>query len=401
VLIATTGSLGDLNPMLAIGERLLAMGAEVDFATYPCYQRLCVESGFRFFPLGGSDEYVGTLKYSRQMLDEQSFDTFVDRVNFDQLDQLFAQLLEAAEGADVLVAPSHVAPAHLVAEKKGIPYVACAMCLIHIKSTAPIGTEAHRRLATSAARWHSALRKLRAEQRLERRVLPFASLVSDATKMLGVLPSFLLSPADLRTPRLEVTGYAEHRQTAWMTPDDELRDFCDPRTVAFSFGSFADACDPDYFLEESVAACRALGLKCVYLTQHATERMRQGASDDVLIRSNLAPAAVFPLVGIAVHHGGTGTLMAACKHSKPMVIVPFFLDQPQQAARMEALIGAPTVQARNYERVAASRALQIAMSDQESMSQRVRALMAKEIDGAESSARSIFAMLGRTGAPLS
>src|SRR5690606_23636556 len=121
-----------------------------------------------------------------------------------------------------------------------------------------------------SARWHSALRRLRQEEQLERRVLPFASLLTDATKVLGVLPSFLLSAVDLRTPNLEVVGYAEHRQTAWMLPDEELRRFCDERTVAFCFGSFADACDPMYFFEESVAACRALGLKCVYLSQHAT-----------------------------------------------------------------------------------------------------------------------------------
>jgi UDP:flavonoid glycosyltransferase YjiC (YdhE family) len=365
----------------------------VTFATYPIYQGICEKSGFRFMPIGGPENYVSTLHYTREMLGEQSFETFVDRVNFDQLELQYAQLLEAARGADILVALSHVAPAHLVAEKLGIPYVACATCLIHIRSTASLGTEEYRRVATSAARWHAVLRQFRQDHQLGRRVLPFTSLVSEATVVLGALPSFLLTARDMRNAKIEVMGYPDHRQTEWMVQDDELRTFCDDRTVAFSFGSYADACDPAYFLEESVAACRALNLKCVFLSQHLKPAMVEAGSPDVLIRNDLAPRAVFPLVGAVVHHGGTGTLVAACKYAKPMVIVPFFLDQPMQAARMHDLIGCPTIPARDYNRDSALNALRQALEQGETLSASVRELMIDEGDGAERSAHRILSIL--------
>jgi len=393
VLIATTGSLGDLNPMLAIGDHLRALGADVDFATYPCYERACHENGFRFFAIGGSGDYVHTLRLTRDMLDEQSFDVFVDRVNFDQLDLSYQQLLEAAAGADIIVAPSHVAPAHLVAEKLGIPYVACALCLIHLKSTATIGTEEYKRLSASAARWHSVLRKLRESQGLSRKVLPFASLLSGVTLLLGVLPPYLLSPADLRIPSLEVTGYAAFPRTRKTLRDDVLSSFCDERTVAFSFGSFADACDPAHFFTESLAACRMLGLKCVYLSKRATPAMLEASGPDFMVREDVAPADVFPLVGITAHHGGTGTLVAACDHPKPMIIVPFFLDQPLHAARMNALTGCPQISARDYDRHSAAEALKLALQHGHSMTEKIRGLAAQQSDGAERSAHRILSTL--------
>lgn len=393
ILIAVTGSLGDLNPMLAIGEQLLGLGAEVRIATLSSYQDACARRGLPFLPLGRTDDHVGRLRYTREMIEADSFERFVERMNFEDLELLYAQLLTAAGGADVLVAPAHVAPAHLVAEKLGIPYVACASCVIHIRPPAVTDSESEKRLAAAKVRWNAALRSLRQAQGLERRVLPLASFLSDAAKVLGILPSFLLSAAHLRTPNLEVVGYADLAPAPALLKDEELRAFCNEQTVAFSFGSFADACDPSYFFEESVAACRRLNLKCVYLSQHATPAMIAARAQDVLVRSNSTPGIVFPLAGMAVHHGATGTLMAACKHCKPMVIVPFVLDQPEHAERMQGLIGAPIVPAARYDRDSATDALLLAQERRQSMRAQLRELMNEYSDGAERAAHQILATL--------
>jgi rhamnosyltransferase subunit B len=393
ILIATTGSLGDLNPMIAIGRQLRKLGADVTVAALSCYKIAIQSNGFGFLSIGGREDYVQSLRYTREMLAHDSFELFVERVNFEQLDTLYAQLLEAVRDADILVAPAHVVPAHLVAEKRGIPYVACALCLIHIKSPATAGSEEYKRLAASSARWNAILRRLRQDQRLERRVLPFASLLSDASKVLGVLPHFLLSPGDFRTPNLEVVGYADHAPAERMIQDERLRSFCDERTVAFSFGSFADTCDPMHFLQESIAACRELGLKCVYLSRQVTSEMLEMTSQEVQIRSDVAPDAVFPLVGIAVHHGGTGTLVAACKHAKPMVIVPFFLDQPLHADRMQNLIGSPHIPARDYTRARAVEALRHTLMHRAHMIASLESLRRQCSDGAEQAAHQILSAL--------
>jgi UDP:flavonoid glycosyltransferase YjiC (YdhE family) len=209
--------------------------------------------------------------------------------------------------------------------------------------------------------------------------------------VIGLLPKFLTSHLRLRS--IEMMGYAEHRQTDRMVQDTELLAFCDERTVAFSFGSFADICDPNYFFEESVAACRKLNLKCIYLSQQLTKVMLESNADDVLVRGDVAPGAVFPLVGTVVHHGGMGTLVSACKSLKPMIIVPFFLDQPLNAIQMQSQIGAPTVPAKGYGRGSAAEALRHLLDRRESMTVRLSVLMADYQDGAKRAAEVVMGAL--------
>ena len=99
------------------------------------------------------------------------------------------------------------------------------------------------------------------------------------------------------------------------------------------------------------------------------------------------------VAAMAVHHGATGTLMAACKHCKPMVIVPFVLDQPEHAERMQGLIGAPIVPAARYDRNSATHALLSAHERQQSMRAQLRELMNDYSDGAERAAHQILATL--------
>jgi UDP:flavonoid glycosyltransferase YjiC (YdhE family) len=96
---------------------------------------------------------------------------------------------------------------------------------------------------------------------------------------------------------------------------------------------------------------------------------------------------------MTVNHGGTGTLMAACKSLKPMVIVPFFLDQPLHAERMHSLIGCPVISAVEYSRHSAVQALRQAMEKREPMSASLGELMAGEKDGALRGAQQILAVL--------
>jgi UDP:flavonoid glycosyltransferase YjiC (YdhE family) len=386
--------------MIAIGAQLRARDVDVRIAAPTCHEGACRESGFSFVPIGSTADYVSSLGYSRSILTGNGYEQFIERLNFDRLEELYVQLLAAADGSDAIVAPVHVVPAHLVAEKKCVPYIACALAVAHIRSPAKLGSEEYRRQLTASTRWHSALRKLRLDQGLRRKILPFASLLRDATKVLGVLPRFLLSDDDIQKTNLEVVGYAEYNHAQRMVQDHELRSFCDERTVAFSFGSFADACDPMHFFTESLAACRLLNRKCVYLSRYLPSTARDATSkNEVLVRADVAPDAVFPLVGAVVHHGGTGTLIAASKHSKPMAIVPFFLDQPQNAARMQSLVGVPSISAIDYDRYSAVDALQCVFDTQEVMRDRLRVLMTEYRDGALPGAQSILAALNQSARP--
>lgn len=85
-----------------------------------------------------------------------------------------------------------------------------------------------------------------------------------------------------------------------------------------------------------VAAARGLGMKTLLVTGWGglvVDEDLQGAPD-VLVRSSVDHASVFPRVAAAIHHGGSGTTHQAVKAGTPSVIVPFLADQPWWAKRL-------------------------------------------------------------------
>jgi UDP:flavonoid glycosyltransferase YjiC (YdhE family) len=149
----------------------------------------------------------------------------------------------------------------------------------------------------------------------------------------------------------------------------------------------------DFLFKESVAACRSLGMKCLYLSRFVGPSAGLSAEPDILVRTYIDHDVVFPLARMVVHHGGIGTLMQACRHQVPMVIVPFQYDQPYHAARMAQLVDAPSVPAGELSRDSLCRALQRAQAGSCPMRHALAGLEADVPDGARQSAWEITSLL--------
>jgi UDP:flavonoid glycosyltransferase YjiC (YdhE family) len=391
ILVATIGSLGDLHPMLAVAVRLRLLGAEVSIASSGRYRSVCERAGCRFVEIGSPAEYVEEIGYRAPMPGTQALIDVNKRLNFDNLERLYTQLLPIAAGTDVLVAPVHMVVAHLVAERLDIPFVACALSPVQVEPyDAPADElQAWRR---QSIHWHAALTRLREASGLPRRILPYSLIVQGATLVLGLFPKFLRFD---RPPRVnvEVVGHAQFGDREERMTDPELLAFCDTNTVAFSFGSFADAVSAEHLATESVAACRMLGVKCLYVSRYLRQSdIEKLQGNDLRVRDYVSHDAMFPLVGAVVHHGGMGTLAAACRHLKPMVIVPFFLDQPGHAARMQRLAGTVSVPASCYDRLLVAQVLRRTLRERQAMASKLAALTTGCEDGAELAARRILAI---------
>jgi rhamnosyltransferase subunit B len=393
IVIATLGSLGDLFPMLAIAEALEGAGTIVTFASNPIYRDHVVKRGISFCPLGSAQDPTDVP--SRDDCDDTS--AFVEHINFSQLDQLYDDLLAAAESMDAIVAPYFVLPAHLAAEKLGIPYVACAPSPAYFIPTETLTRMSLKPRRGAPPRWQAQLRDLRKRKSLSSKSFPYAAMLENSVAMLGLFPAFLAEGSSPALARIKVVGFPhlETREPSGL--DQTLRNFCDERTVLFSFGSFVDRRDPLHFFAESVAACKSLNLKCVYLSRYAAE-IFDGAGEEVLTRAYVNHDILLPHVAAVVHHGGLGSLMAACRHAKPMIIVPFLYDQPYHAARMAEIIDAPVLPASQYDRTSLRVALERVLECREEQCDRLSELMSKDCNGARNAAREILAAVtyGRT-----
>jgi UDP:flavonoid glycosyltransferase YjiC (YdhE family) len=393
VVIATLGSLGDLYPMLSVARALKSLGIGVSIAASPLHRHATSMQRLPFMAIG--DERDSTNVQVRGEPTDTS--AFVEYVILPQLDRLFDDLLEAARGASAIVATYQVSPAHLVAEKLGIPFIACALSPSHlIRKTklSPRGTP-----GMAPANWHTAIALLRKRAGLPRRIFPYAGVLNDPVTILGLFPRFLLPDVGL-IPRLNVVGYPHLAQKQTSARDDDLAAFCDERTVIFSFGSHVDRWNPDYFFSEAVAACKSLGMKCLYLSRFVTAPPSGPGSDSrVCVRPFVEHDLIFPRGSLLVHHAGLGTLMAACRCAKPMVCVPFIFDQPLHAERMAALVNAAQLPATQLDRHSLSVALEHTLHHRSDMHRALTALMAQEVDGANIAAESIVEILlaGRHG----
>ena len=389
ILLATLGSLGDLNPVLAMAKSLEEAGHRVRVGANPMHIDTVRRQGLEFVALGRLADPTDLASYDRTSDVRDDAIAFVDHANFGQLDRLFDDLFAAAGSADVLLAPHHVVPAHLVAARRGIPWLAYTLSPAYLVEQTRLSDKRGPPPPLPPARWHAALAGLRHRIGLPRRLFPYAAVFQDSPTILGLFPAFLLEPGTT-VNNLEVLGFPHSALVLPAhAPDPGLLAFCDERTVIFSFGSFVDRSNPRHMFEQSVAACRALGLKCLYLSQFVAATASD--ADDVMIRGFVDHAAVFPRVGAIVHHAGLGTLMAACAAAKPMVTVPFLYDQPYHAQRMAELVNAPVLPAARYGRDALVDALRQALEHGPVASAQLAALMSKQTNGTAQLLRAVAA----------
>ena len=91
------------------------------------------------------------------------------------------------------------------------------------------------------------------------------------------------------------------------------------------------------FYEDSAAAARRLGRRAVLLVGK-DPRNRPPSLPEGVVAFDYAPfSELFPRAAAVVHQGGIGTTALAMRAGRPMLVVPFAHDQPDNAERLARL----------------------------------------------------------------
>jgi rhamnosyltransferase subunit B len=101
----------------------------------------------------------------------------------------------------------------------------------------------------------------------------------------------------------------------------------------FTLGSTA-VNNPADFYQASEKAAGRLGRRAVLLGASAQLKM---SSPSVLSLPYAPYSQIFPHAAVIVHQGGSGTTGQALRAGRPMLIVPYGWDQPDNGARVEHL----------------------------------------------------------------
>ena len=352
ILLTTWGSLGDLHPYLGLAQRLAAEGCHPVIATCGIYRPLVDALGIEFHAVRPDIDPNDTTTIVRVMDARKGSGVVVEELVAPAVVGSYEDLLPLARQADVLVSHPITFATPLAASVLRKPWLSTVLApasffSIHdftvpppmpalgaLAKSGPLMGRLFRWLARSVtATWTGPVRALRADLGLpdtgdplyEGQFSPFGTLALFSRVLASVQPDW--------PPHTEITGFVFRPTGAALPP--ALAAFLDAgdAPIVFTLGSSAVGA-AGRFYDDAAGAAEQLGRRAVLLVGRNPARQTAWPLPPSMIAVDYAPHdLLFPRAAAIVHHGGVGTLGEALRAGKPMLIVPFAHDQPDNAWR--------------------------------------------------------------------
>ena len=112
------------------------------------------------------------------------------------------------------------------------------------------------------------------------------------------------------------------------------------------------------FFEHSVAAAKLLGRRAVIIVGKNTQHRMPTLPDGIVAFEYVPFSKLFAHADVIVHAGGVGTTGLAMRSGRPMLVVPFGHDQPDNADRLTRLGVSRTIPPNSYTPARAAAELQ-------------------------------------------
>lgn len=354
--ILAPGSRGDVQPYIALGQALRALGHDCTIVTTLDHEGIVRGYGLKIatIPVNVAAELqrVETNRAVEGGGVIASFQKFAE-IAKRAAGSLAEVGLEASRDADVLVTNFSTAlVAGALSKKLNVPVVQAYNVPVTPTSAFPgalfpgldfggLSRRLSHRL-TRVALWMTA-RSSANKACME--VLGAESAPMFPGSHAGLLPgpvlygfseAFLPHPPDWKGD-VRVTGFWFVEEADDFAPPAELERFLDdgPPPVCIGFGSMSTE-KPEEVSAMVLSAAKTAGVRLVLLSGWAG--LKPGRlSRDVIELGGLPHSWLYPRCRAVVHHGGAGTTAAAVRAGVPAVVVPFHGDQPYWASRVHRL----------------------------------------------------------------
>jgi len=354
IVIATIGSLGDLHPCLALSRELLHRGCRVTIATTPYYRSKVEGAGLSFRAMR-PDWNPTDPSLIRTCEDiQRGLEVLYREMLLPPLEDTYRDLLKATEDADLMIAGELVYAAPLVAEKSGLPWASLILSpwsffscidpsftvnlpiLFQLRRAGPLVYKAALGLGKLATRhWSNPVRRLRRKEGLRRKCDPVFEDKFSPHLVLAMFSRWFAPKQRDWPEQTRQSGFLFREEPADAAALCGLNEFLDAGTppLVFTQGSTA-VHNPGDFYEISARAAKRLGVRALLIGTCATS---ETDSQDVLALPYMPYSHVFPKASVIIHQGGSGTTGEALRAGRPMLVVPYGWDQPDNAHRVERL----------------------------------------------------------------
>ena len=307
---------------------------------------------------------------------------------FPSLRDSYSDLLAAVQadgGADLLVTGELAYAAPLVAEKTGIPWASYVLApfsffsaydppvlppyptLARVQEKVPALGHVVARFARFVTRqWPEPVYALRRELGLPRGKDPIFDAKHSDRLALALFSSVFGSPQPDWPSSVKITGFAFYDGSG-----DEgrlepaLAAFLDsgPPPLVFTLGSAAVMHAGDFY-EQSAAAAERLGQRAVLLVGADDRNLPKRKLPDTICVARYAPySKIFPRASVLIHQGGIGTTAQALRAGRPMLVMPYSHDQPDNARRVRRLGLAEVLSRKAYKAQPAAELISRLLSD--------------------------------------
>lgn len=386
IVFTTWGSLGDLHPYLSLALELKRRGHDVAIATVVAWRTTVEQSGLEFRPLrpNVSPDDPHAREIVRRILDARGGPEYLfTRVLGPALRESYDDTMAAVADADLLVSHQIPLASPIVAGQTGMKWVSGVLAPMSFLSAYdpptppqapwvravaafhPVLGGAFRRLGRLVTRpWVEPVYRLRAQLGMPRGGNPMFEGQHSPACVLALFSSVLARTEPDYPPRTVITGFPFHDAAPGSPVDAGLLRFLDAGEppVVFTLGSSAVWIARDFY-EVSVAAVRDLGRRALLLVGENAAELRKTLPDTIGVFDYAPHEVVMPRASLIVHQGGIGTTAQALRAGRPMLVVPFGQDQPDNARRVVQLGVARTMARRRYTAGTLKRELSALLTD--------------------------------------
>ncbi|CAN5868733.1 glycosyltransferase [soil metagenome] len=375
IVLTTLGSFGDIHPYMAIALELQLRGHDPVIATSGLYREKIEGAGLRFAPM--RPDLPPPQEQDQEMMDrimepKSGPKYLMEELIFPYVREGYADLMQASEGADLLVTHPITFVGPLVARTTGIHWISTVLAPLSFFSAydppIPPFWPWMNKLRLFGPRVIKSFMDL-----VKRNYRP--QLVDELREELGI-PDYGNPAFDgQHSPELVLALFSKHfaaQQPDWPRQTQitgfpfydgrhekpmpsELLEYLSSGAapIVFTLGSSAVWVAQDFF-HESTAAAKKLGRRAVLLIGDERNRPQDPLPCEMIAVDYAPFESLLERSCVAVHHGGVGTTSQGLRAGIPTLIVPFAFDQADNAAHAARLGTSRTVYRSSYkaERVA-------------------------------------------------
>jgi rhamnosyltransferase subunit B len=373
IILSNIGTYGDTNPLIALALELKRRGHTPVMAVPEVYRQKIAPLGLEFCAIrpdiDPTNNALVEMIYDIKHGTEHGLRDFL----FPALRQTYDDFFDAATKparADLLLLGELNYAGPLVAEVTGIPWASYLLAPLSFFSAfdppvlppypelakadkkVPGFGRVIKRVARFASRkWPEPIYALRQELGLPRGENPLFEAKHSPYLVLALFSRVLGAEQKDWPPHTLITGFAYYDADAGnakLPPNLEEFVASGEPPIVFTLGSAAVMAAGDFYEVSAEAAIELENRAVLLIGADPRNELRQKPPDSICVAKYAPYSALFSRASLVVHQGGVGTVAQCLRAGKPMLIMPYSHDQPDNARRMKRLGVAKVIQKSNY-----------------------------------------------------